>query len=173
MEDTDEGRSASDIGVRVNGELSPLRVPPVKRQSGSVTVPSKRREVPVRRLFVWLLFSVIFGLFPIIAAGFKGLTASKGFSVDEMLASGELFVVSAVLSAGALGELISAGIKGSHPGYLRIAAGFFCLLCFCANTMGFMDVGGTPPQLNTTLSITFFIVTTVVSAVCIGVSGDQ
>jgi hypothetical protein len=130
-------------------------------------------RIPFRRLFVWLLFSVVFGLFPIIAAEFKGLTASKGFNFGDALSTGELFVVSAVLSAGAMEELFSAESKEHRGGYLRITAGFCGLFCFCANTMAFMEVGSTSSQLNTTLSVVFFIVTTMASAVCIGASGEQ
>jgi hypothetical protein len=61
-----------------------------------------------RRAFTWLLFGVVFSLAPLVWVYYLLLDSGQPHGIYEVLASGELVVVSAVLGAGAIGELFAA-----------------------------------------------------------------
>jgi hypothetical protein len=125
------------------------------------------RQRMITRLVVWSLFGVIFGLLPLIALSLKGVLSKDGFHFGEVLGGGELFVVSAVLAAGAMGELFAATFN-TKASLLVIWAGFFCLLCFAGNTMAFMQVGSAPHSAVVDVSAWFFPPTLLASGVCVG-----
>lgn len=68
---------------------------------------TSRRKALITRLSVWLLFGVILGLLPLIASVIKGAMSPDGLSFTQVLGGGELFIVSAVIAAGAMGELFA------------------------------------------------------------------
>ena len=90
---------------------------------------TSRRKALITRLSVWLLFGVMLGLLPLIARVIKGAMSKDGLSITEVLGDGELFIVSAVIAAGAMGELFAGAFK-ECPSLLTVLAGFWTLSCF-------------------------------------------
>jgi len=130
-----------------------------------INVQSSRR-VAAKRIVVWLLFSAIFGLLPLFAVMMKEIMSPAGFHITSVLASGDLFIVSAVISAGALGELIAAGTKEAE--LVVIIAGFFCLAAFAGNTLAFVFAGNAKPSEIVAISLWFFPATLIASGLCVG-----
>lgn len=117
---TAEGQQAPE------GEVQPA-------QPGS----SSRRPIVVTRLLVWILFGVLFGGLPLIADGVVDAFSADGFSLNFLLIQGGLFIISAVMAAGAIGELFVADIPNRERNY-RIAAGGSCLLLCVSNTAAYI-----------------------------------
>jgi hypothetical protein len=92
-----------------------------------------RRPIVFTRLLVWLIFGVVFGGLPLIADGVVEAFSANGFSFNLLLIEGGLFIVSAVMAAGAIGELFVADLPDGERNY-RVAAGGFCLLLCVGNT---------------------------------------
>ena len=85
------------------------------------------------RLLVWLIFGVVFGCLPLIADGVIEAFNASGFSINFLLIQG----VSAVMAAGAIGELFGADLPERERNY-RVAAGGFCLLLCVGNTAAYV-----------------------------------
>jgi hypothetical protein len=134
--------------------------------SAGVKVES-RRKIATKRILVWLLFGAFFGLMPIFAVTLKEVFSPQGFSIDELLKSGELFIVSAVLSAGAIGELLAAASRGMSF-YLAVISGFFCLAAFAGDTIAYVVAENAPPAEITVASLWFFPLTLLSSGLCVG-----
>lgn len=90
---------------------------------------TSRRPMIIARLLLWLIFGVVIGLLPLYADGIKEALSAGGFSFSHTLFQGELFVISAVIAAGAIGELFVANLPDRERIY-KIAGGGFCFL-FC------------------------------------------
>jgi hypothetical protein len=86
---------------------------------------------------VWLIFGVVFGGLPLIADGVVEAFSANGFSSNLLLIEGGLFIVSAVMAAGAIGELFVADLPDGERNY-RVAAGGFCLLLCVGNTAAYI-----------------------------------
>ena len=121
----------------------------------------------IQRILVWLLFGAIFGLTPIFAVAIKEAFSKDGFDIDQLLKTGELFVAAAVLSAGAIGELIAAAARGANF-YLAVITGFFCLAAFAGDTIAFVVADSAPPAEVAVVSLWFFPLTALASALCVG-----
>lgn len=135
-------------------------------ESSDVKVESRRKNA-AKRVLVWLLFGAIFGLMPLFAVTLKEVFSPTGFKIDELLKNGDLFIVSAVLAAGAIGELLAAASRGMSF-YLAVISGFFCLITFAGDTIAYVVAGSAPPAEVTTASLWFFPVTLLASGLCIG-----
>lgn len=133
---------------------------------------TSRRKTLITRLSVWLLFGVILGLLPLIASVIKGAMSTGGLSFTEVLGGGELFIVGAVIAAGAMGELFAGAFK-EGPSLLTILAGFWTLLAFAANTMAYMAVSTAPQTTVVHLSLGFFPFTLLASGLSVGTAAAQ
>ncbi|MBV1851879.1 hypothetical protein [Catellatospora tritici] len=134
----------------------------------NVEVQTERQRV-VLRLSVWAAFGVFFGLLPLFALVIKELFSESGFHINRVLGTGELFVVAAVLAAGAMGDWVASAFKG-NPGVKSIFAVFFCLAGFAGNTMAYMQVSNARPSLVVALSTCFFLPSLLASGVCVGMA---
>ncbi|MBV9312734.1 MAG: hypothetical protein JO100_03130 [Pseudonocardia sp.] len=111
-------------------------------------------------------------MLPLIVVGFRELMVANQLDLREVLIGGELFVVSAVLSAGALGELMAAVYRGERS-LTVIFSGFGCFAMFAANTMGYMLVGTSLPGMVVAVSTWLFPVTLVASGLSIGTAAGR
>ena len=59
-----------------------------------------------QRLVVWLLFGCLASLLPLVIEFVKAIDTAEGPSFSRIFGSGELLIISAVLAAGTLGEVI-------------------------------------------------------------------
>jgi hypothetical protein len=95
------------------------------------------------------------------------------FQLDHLLPPGELLVISAVLSAGALGELLGAAYRGERT-LAVIFAGFGCLATFAGSVICYMAVGtGATPEAIVTASKVIFTATLVASGFAIGTAARR
>lgn len=125
-----------------------------------------RRKIAAKRILVWLLFGAVFGLMPLFAVMIKELLSPEGLRFSTVLNGGDLFIVSAVLSAGALGELLAS--TGEKSDFIVIISGFFCLACFAGNTLAFVFASNARTSEIVILSLWFFPATLLASASCVG-----
>jgi hypothetical protein len=137
-------------------------------EPGAKYTVKTRRELVAKRVTVWLLFGAIFGLMPLFAVTLKEIFSADGFSLDGILKGGDLFIISAVLSAGALGELLAVGRSGEEM--LCIVGGFFCLVCFAGNTIAYVVSGNAAASEVATASLVFFPPTLLASGLCVGMA---
>jgi hypothetical protein len=168
-------KQASSLGVERKAEnRKVLRVSThhnklIDRRS-DLSVESKKMAV-TKRLLVWFLFGAIFGLLPLFAQALKEVLSPAIFHINSILQSGELFIVSAVLSAGALGELLATVSR--RVSLVTIVAGFFCLTCFAGNTIAYVTADAAAISEIVAVSLWFFPPTLVASGVCIGVAASR
>lgn len=100
------------------------------------------------KLFTWAIFGVLFGLFPVFANAYKGEHSSKGFSLEDAFASGELYIVSAIIAANSVGELLNlAAREHKRSPFLVVGVGAACLICFVLSTFNYMEVSAPSPAV--------------------------
>jgi hypothetical protein len=135
----------------------------------AATIPATNESTERRgaRTVVWIIFGIIFGLLPIYAEAIK---EASDFTWHELLANKELLVISAVLSTGALGELLYAGSpkKGDVPFILAASS---CAGSAIADTL-FYGITPTSPGSTMTFfsSIFGFAAAALMGAVAIWIS---
>jgi hypothetical protein len=140
---------------------------------------------------VWLIFGVVFGGLPLIADGVVEAFSANGFSSNLLLIEGGLFIVSAVMAAGAIGELFVADLLcvGNTAAYIASATPVSCLTAeqrtvdsplkqiaelatlqqqACMSSASFLH-----PTLAFHLSLWFFVATALASAACIGMAAGR
>jgi hypothetical protein len=128
-------RGGAGVLMASGAEMDPPRSP----EAGTGTVSaeaSSRRPMILTRLLLWLVFGVLIGALPLLADGIKDSFGLDGFSFDSLLSQGELFIISSVIAAGAIGELFVAKLPDRERNY-RIAGGGFCLLFCLGNAIAY------------------------------------
>jgi hypothetical protein len=88
----------------------------------------KRTRV-IGRLLLWLIFGVIIGCLPIIGNLLKLVFSAGGLTMNALLAQGDLFLIAAILAAGAIGEIVFAPLSDNERNYGIAAIGFSLVLC--------------------------------------------
>jgi len=96
-----------------------------------------RRPIIVTRLLAWVVFGVIFGGLPLIADGVRDEFSAGGLDLNLVLVQGGLFIVSAVMAAGAIGELFMAKLPDNEHNF-RIIVGGGCLLFCLGNAIAYV-----------------------------------
>lgn len=137
---------------------------------------ASRRKVLIIRLSVWLSFGVIVGSLPLIASMIRDAMSRGGLSLTEVLKGGDLFVISAVVAAGALGELLAvafAGGFGETPRVLPVLAGCWTFLAFVGNTIAYTAVSVSSPATVVNWSLVFFPLTILASGLSVGTVASQ
>jgi hypothetical protein len=115
--------------------------------SEPVTVGIVSKVAP--RLAKWLLFDLVFGLLPILArVGIDILRKNPNLSFTEVVANGELALVSAVLMAGCAGELFLMEAPQALPKIARMICGCACIGSIVGASMYFalVKTGMTTPD---------------------------
>jgi hypothetical protein len=137
---------------------------------GARNGPGRRRSVEIAgRLVFWLVFGVIIGLLPIALLAIKDyMDAPHMISIETILGNGELFVVSAVVCAGAVGELLS--VRSGHWFIKLVTVPFAgcCVLCLCGNAAAFALTSGSAEHQAASLSMILFLPSIATSAFCVG-----
>jgi hypothetical protein len=78
---------------------------------------------------LWLIFGVIIGCLPIIGNLLKLLFSAGGLTMNALLAQGDLFLIAAILAAGAIGEVVFTPLSDMERIYGIAAIGFSLVLC--------------------------------------------
>lgn len=161
--------------------LDPERVPEPARGVDPVVLPAallapvdgdRARGRVWERLGVWLLFGMIFSLLPLIAVAIKGMLAPGGASLEQVLGGGEMFIVGAVISAGAVGELFSTLRARPSTAWEQMAAGF-CFFCSVCNSMAYLSVRPDNPHTVVVASFISFGVTYLASGACVAMAAFE
>ena len=142
-------------------------------QAGAAdSVDTAEQQPGLFEVYRWLLYSVGFGLVPILGVLFRGLTSTKGgFNLGDALGTGELFLISTVIAGGVLGDLRSRGPQDSGRSrsarYINEAAFFCVVLSVVANSFAYIQVDAMPKWETADLSCWFFAFTIAVSVICL------
>jgi hypothetical protein len=100
----------------------------------------------VLKVFLWLVFTVIFGASPLIVRYAISRMDQNPISFSDTLKTGDLLIVSAVVAADAIGRLF--GFKHKNGGTepvkrgIRIVCGCGCLLLFLLACAQYAQVSG-------------------------------
>jgi hypothetical protein len=127
-----------------------------------------KHEAPRIRFLAWLLFGAILGLLPLYIQLFRNLIDLDHFDVGPVLKGGELFVVSSVLAAGALGEVIAAARHRTT--ITSLVSGFVCLVCALGDSIAYALADTASFGGIVRISIFLFPASLIVSGVCIWVA---
>lgn len=128
-----------------------------------------------KKVIRWIIFSVIIGITPIFLNFFSILFSKEiDFSFFLLVSKGESFLISAVIAAGAVGELIGRGQRWEIG---KIISGGSCLLLLIFSSYLFSRISGLGPtelldQMNSinTTSVTIFSCTFIASAFCVALA---
>lgn len=131
----------------------------------------------LQRLIRWLIFSVIVALLPLAFNAFMILVTGKELSLLLICSNGELLIISAAISAAAIGELFSSNYPHQIPKYL---AGGGCVISLCVASLMFAYIAGAAKS-NVTLegqvilnsSLIMFIFAILSSGSCIAIAENQ
>jgi hypothetical protein len=124
------------------------------------------------RLVAWLIFAVIIGVLPLARPVSRDFLAGSDVDLDSVFGSGELFIVSGLLAAGAIGEIALGGLRGEDSLAPLIALGA-CFMCFALNTLAYWSIGvgasGNVELSNSvsTKSLQMFVATLAACASCV------
>lgn len=126
------------------------------------------------KLIRWGVFSVLFALLPICFHVLKIASAGKGLSLESVFGSGELLLIGAAISAAAIGELV---IGNAYKRNIKLIVCGACIFLLALNSLWYADVSGaangqTAYDLGVIASgsVTMFLVTLVVSGLCVVLS---
>jgi hypothetical protein len=121
-------------------------------------------------LIRWIIFSVIITLTPLFYNVLRNIGRGKGVNLVKLVANGELLLVSAAISAGALGHLF--GSEGTM-GRSEILSGGGCVWVLMIATYWFADVselresGGGAEKAIATGSLIIFIIAVIAGFFCV------
>ena len=99
---------------------------------------TKLQNKLITRLLQWIFFSVVIGLVPIIFLYIRGILWSKPVEFQILLKHGELFLISTVILAGAIGDLIYTDPRKKIWHLITLASSILILL----------GTAFTPPLVN-------------------------
>jgi hypothetical protein len=130
------------------------------------------------KLLVWMLFGVVIALMPFYTRSIINYDRGQPVTLGEILADGELLVVSVVINAAAIGELMSKKEVPEHFRLARVAVIGVSVALLCVMSTWFADVssihaeGGKLPANHNMAgeSLAFFFSTLVASATCLALS---
>ena len=128
------------------------------------------RELRLDRTSRWLVYSVLFGGFPIFALVLR----SGDLSVKQVIGQGDLLMLGAALSAAAIGEAL--GVEHVRRIIRNLLVGA-CLLTLTASSLVFaLALGETGAQdvraAGFVQSLVFFVLNAVSAGVTIWVTGE-
>jgi hypothetical protein len=103
------------------------------------------------RVFLWLFFTVIFGMSPLIVRFVNSRTDQNPISMEDTLKTGDLLIVGAVIAADAIGKILGARTTSSTAPIgrshhikrgARVVCGFAALILFLCACAEYAQVSG-------------------------------
>jgi hypothetical protein len=103
------------------------------------------------RLTGWVVFGAVVSLLPLIKPFSGDISFANGFKFDwrHILGTGELFIVGAVLAAGAFGEILMGEFSGWRKVFAVLAAAFTFLI-FLSDTLAYWIATGSAENIAAT-----------------------
>lgn len=129
------------------------------------------------RVTRWLLYTLILSVFPIASAALARVFLKIHLSISELLGAGELLMICCAVCAAAVGELV--GTKPKKPGWK------LSCVCACIAIVGVTLIAYTivvvailkkipyDESIVANISIFLFIVSGIVSSVCVGLAHEK
>lgn len=150
MADEDQGTTIEILPVTTLGVERP-------------DVPARKKDAP-RGLHIvcWVFFGVGFAWVPFLVDLLAGSESSPNLSLATVLSHGELLLVSAVITAGALGDLIVGIVYSENQVTVKVLTAGILMLNFAVTAMYYavLRFEGGPPvsesQHIATTSLWFF-----------------
>ena len=158
------GRATSEINVVIGEEIN---------RDNLAAAVSRSGRLIFTRLLGWGMFGVVFSWLPLGLDMLKELADDGKVDFPKVLSNGELFIISAVISAAAMGEIFAADFPSESKNG-RLIWGGLCLLSCIADSAyyGFFDPSNS--HGNTVLiSLVMFGYAVAVSGVCIGMAAGR
>lgn len=125
----------------------------------------------IESLVRWVIFSVIVALLPLGFNLLRDIGRGRGVSFVRLFSHGELLLVSAAISAGALGQLF--GVRESLS-IAKVISGGACVVILTLASLWFADISGagdSKPSLDTKAickgSMIIFACTVIASCCCV------
>jgi hypothetical protein len=120
----------------------------------------------MRNLLKWFIFSVLLAIIPLGSTYIHLLTNNKAPDVSDLLAHGELALISFVLAAEGVGDLIASGKEKRNR---KILCGGGCILAAIGASLYFADVSlntQANPKVVFQVSLWIFAIAIVNSGMC-------
>ena len=146
--------------------------PPREETVANETLKEARRRVVIDRLSLWLLFSVVFGLLPVLVNFIVAVMSPKGVSFLELFAKGDVLVSAAAISGAATGEMLFADF-GERDRRRRMILGFFCLLGCVCDAVAYTRVDTSTQHTVAVVSSILLFISLVTSAICVGTAAGR
>lgn len=98
-----------------------------------------RKRPAVKKLSIWLIFTVIVALTPFFLGVFQSVDRNQRVTFESLFGSGQLLLVCVVLAAAALGELVAVEV---HPDQqiIKAAAIGSCIYVIIFSSLWFADI---------------------------------
>lgn len=127
-----------------------------------------------QKIFRWLCFSVLVALTPIFFNYLGLLTMKLAPSLNKLLSNGELLLITASMTATAIGEII---LSGRNKALMKISACFGCVICLLISALYFAFVSSLTasaktfdPMIVSWVSIGLYIIAFISSTACVVLS---
>jgi hypothetical protein len=101
------------------------------------------------KTFLWLTCSVLFALLPVAVSYINGRANGRPPGWIDLLAGGELFLISAALAADAIGRAFQGG---KRFGVLRVVCGVSCALLLIVTSIYFGRIAFSLEEHRTSLA---------------------
>jgi hypothetical protein len=146
-----------------------------------VTRPNRKwREDPVvEKLTVWVIFGVIVTLTPFIFSILQSVGGKHGFSVNTILGTGQLLLVSVAITAAAFGELVVINVSESQRLFRTLAMGSAVIVVIVSSLWfggisSSIDEGKPPdPAIISLGSILVYVWALISSAWCLSLAASN
>ncbi|WP_152626858.1 hypothetical protein [Streptacidiphilus carbonis] len=165
LESHEDGRHVGDAVVLMGDNINDEKL----------AKAASRKPAILLRLAMWGLFGVVFSWMPLGIDMLKDLIKLDGVEYKSIIGNGELFVISAVIATGAVGEVAAADFPAKGK-IFRIVCGAICGLSCLANSAAYAIFSPESPTPNgdiATISLVSFAFATITSAFCIGLAAGR
>lgn len=126
------------------------------------------------KLTRWLIFGVGIALIPLLFSLMNMVTKGKFEGIETVVDNGELLLIAATISAGAVGELIGAG---THRSRAKLCAGGGCVATLMLSSLYFASISvahntsqTVDKEIVAIVSAVLFVCGVITSGSCIAMS---
>jgi hypothetical protein len=138
-----------------------------------VVTQTLAKAKPTERLLRWFIFSVVIALAPLIYSFLSALTHQRPMGLFLISGHGEILLLSAAISAAAIGELFSSKPGKGIP---KLLAGGGCVTILFLASLWFEDIVSSTEPIRMSVveygSLAMFVSALVSSGSCIALAED-
>ena len=130
-----------------------------------------------KKISIWCVFGVILALIPIISNGVSEAFSASGYSFENVLQKGDLFIVSAVISGSTVGTLLELKLKKKERwGFARVIMSSVCFILSLLNSICYGPAANAGTSHHSTvfhLSLYLFLATLLTSGAGIALAVEE